>query len=123
MEKHTSVDLHIATVMDACLLISSVCCCLKFEFFFLILRSLSNIDNFIIMLFNFDTATALGLPLLSPYLQSVGSNYGHGANFAASGATANDINSFIAPISLPVQINQFKIFKQQVMATISAHGN
>eukprot|EP00253_Pinus_taeda_P020216 PITA_20216 len=67
-------------------------------------------------------ATALGLPFLSPYLQSVGSNYGHGANFAASGATANNVNSFIAPISLPVQINQFKIFKQQVLATISAHG-
>eukprot|EP00253_Pinus_taeda_P010176 PITA_10176 len=67
-------------------------------------------------------ATALGLPFLSPYLQSVGTSYGHGANFAASGATANNINSFIAPISLAVQINQFKIFKQQVLATIKARG-
>jgi hypothetical protein len=76
------------------------------------------------MLFGFDTATALGLPFLSPYLQTVGSNYSQGANFAASGATADDVNSFIAPISLPVQINQFKIFKQQVTAqNISANGN
>eukprot|EP00253_Pinus_taeda_P017048 PITA_17048 len=64
-------------------------------------------------------ATALGLPYLSPYMQSVGSNYWQGANFAASGATANDINSFIAPISLVVQINQFKVFKQQVTSGTS----
>eukprot|EP00253_Pinus_taeda_P028178 PITA_28178 len=67
-------------------------------------------------------ATALGLPFLSPYLQSVGTSYGHGANFAASGATANNVNSFIAPISLAVQINQFKIFKQKVLVTINARG-
>eukprot|EP01018_Ginkgo_biloba_P001294 Gb_16058 [translate_table: standard] len=66
-------------------------------------------------------AKALGLPFLSPYLQSVASNFGHGANFAASGATVRD-TSFIAPISLTVQINQFKIFKQQVLASINTHG-
>ncbi|GLJ29672.1 hypothetical protein SUGI_0585130 [Cryptomeria japonica] len=67
-------------------------------------------------------AKALGLPFLSPYLQSVASNFGHGANFAAAGATARD-TSFIAPISLTVQINQFKIFKQQVLDGIQIHGN
>ena len=76
-----------------------------------------------IMLFDFDTTKALGLSFLSAYLQPVGSNYGSGANFAASGATAIDTNSFISPVSLPVQINEFKIFKEQVMATISAQGN
>ena len=76
-----------------------------------------------ILLFDFYTATALGLPFLSPYLQSVGSSYGQGANFAASGATAIDTNSFISRVSLPIQINEFKIFKEQVMATISAQGN
>jgi hypothetical protein len=49
------------------------------------------------MLFDFDTTTKLGLLFISPYLQSEGSNYGHGSNFAASG--------FIAPISLCVQFN------------------
>ncbi|GLJ30059.1 hypothetical protein SUGI_0594410 [Cryptomeria japonica] len=66
-------------------------------------------------------AYALGLPFLSPYLQSVGSNYAHGANFAAAGATVRDL-SFIAPISLTVQVNQFKIFKQQVLATKGSQG-
>jgi hypothetical protein len=47
----------------------------------------------------------MGFPFLSPYLQSVASDFGHGANFAAAGATAHDIDSFIAPISLTVQIN------------------
>lgn len=67
-------------------------------------------------------AKALGMPFLSPYLQSVASNFGHGANFAAAGATARGTDSFIAPISLTVQINQFKVFKQQVLASIKAHG-
>eukprot|EP01018_Ginkgo_biloba_P002411 Gb_23543 [translate_table: standard] len=66
-------------------------------------------------------ATALGLPFLSPYLQSVGSNFGHGANFAASGATVLQ-TTFIAPISLTVQVNQFKVFKQQVLKTIQIQG-
>eukprot|EP00253_Pinus_taeda_P000661 PITA_00661 len=67
-------------------------------------------------------AQALGLPFLSPYLQSVAASFGHGANFAAAGATVRETN-FIAPISLAVQINQYKIFKQQVAASIQAHGN
>jgi phospholipase/lecithinase/hemolysin len=68
-------------------------------------------------------AKALGLPFLSPYLQSVAPNFGQGANFAAAGATARDTDSFIAPISLTVQINEFKVFKQQVLASIKAHGS
>jgi len=67
-------------------------------------------------------AKALGLPFLSPYLQSVASSFVQGANFAAAGATALDADSFIAPISLTVQISQFKVFKQQVLASIKAHG-
>jgi len=65
---------------------------------------------------------ALGLPFLSPYLQSVGSNFGVGANIAAAGATAHDKDSFVALISLWVQLNRFKVFKQQVLATIKANG-
>eukprot|EP01018_Ginkgo_biloba_P002399 Gb_21378 [translate_table: standard] len=66
-------------------------------------------------------AKALGLPFLSPYLQSVASNFAHGANFAAAGATVRE-TTFIAPISLTVQVNQFKIFKQKVLDSIKAHG-
>lgn len=62
------------------------------------------------------------MSFLSAYLQPVGSNYGSRANFAASGETAIDTNSFISPVSLPVHINQFKIFKQQLNATISVNG-
>lgn len=66
-------------------------------------------------------AEALGMSFLSPYLQSVDSNFRFGANFAASGATARDV-SFIAPIYLTVQINQFKVFKKQVLESINKHG-
>eukprot|EP01018_Ginkgo_biloba_P002407 Gb_11296 [translate_table: standard] len=66
-------------------------------------------------------AKGLGLPFLSPYLQSVGSNFAHGANFAAAGATVRE-TTFIAPISLTVQVDQFKIFKQKVLDSIKAHG-
>ena len=44
-------------------------------------------------------ANALGLSFLSPYLQTVALNLWHGANFVAAGATAHDIDSFIASIS------------------------
>ena len=67
-------------------------------------------------------AKGLGLQFLSPYLQSVGSDFSSGTNFAAAGATARDADSFIAPISLTVQINQFKVFKQRVLASINANG-
>jgi len=53
----------------------------------------------------------------------VGSNFGGGANFAAAGAAALDNDSFIAPIPLSVQLNQFKVFKQQVLATINDNGS
>lgn len=69
-------------------------------------------------------AQALGLPFLSPYLQSVGSSFEHGANFAASGAAVRKTSTdFNAPISLTVQINEFKIFKQLVLDPVSAKGS
>lgn len=69
-------------------------------------------------------AQALGLPFISPFLQSVGSRFEQGANFAASGASVRPTSTdFNAPISLTVQINQFKVFKQQVLDTISSHGS
>lgn len=62
-------------------------------------------------------AKAFGFPFLSPYLQSIGSDYKHGVNFASniasvfleSETTISGIS--LSPFSLEVQFNQFKDFK------------
>lgn len=64
-------------------------------------------------------AQALGLPFLSPYLQSIGSDYKHGANFATLASTVLLPNTSlfvtgISPFSLAIQLNQMKAFKTQV---------
>ncbi|KAJ1405337.1 SGNH hydrolase superfamily [Sesbania bispinosa] len=61
-------------------------------------------------------AKSLGLPYLSAYLDSVGSNFSHGANFATAGSTVRPQNttksqSGYSPISLDVQFVQFSDFK------------
>ncbi|KAL4290456.1 hypothetical protein GQ457_14G004460 [Hibiscus cannabinus] len=61
-------------------------------------------------------AERLGLPLLSSYLDSIGSNFRHGANFASGGSTIVPQNKTIAesglsPFALNVQIFQFDQFK------------
>ncbi|KAG8363282.1 hypothetical protein BUALT_Bualt19G0005900 [Buddleja alternifolia] len=69
-------------------------------------------------------AQALGLPFLSPYLQSIGSDYKHGVNFATSASpvlqpntslftTTSDLN--ISPFYLAVQVHQFMHFKAKVV--------
>nr|AAL68831.1 Enod8.2 [Medicago truncatula] len=60
-------------------------------------------------------AQSFGLPYLSPYLNSLGSNFTHGANFATGGSTINIPNSIIpngifSPFSLQIQYIQFKDF-------------
>jgi hypothetical protein len=65
------------------------------------------------------TAQALGLPFLSPYLQSIGSDYRHGANYATLASTVLLPNTSlfvtgISPFSLAIQINQMKEFKAKV---------
>ncbi|XP_068664933.1 GDSL esterase/lipase At5g14450-like [Aristolochia californica] len=58
-------------------------------------------------------AETLGLPYLSPYSESAGNNYRHGANFAAGGATIRPQNSgSFSPPSLNVQFGQFLQFKK-----------
>ncbi|KAJ8900614.1 hypothetical protein K2173_025391 [Erythroxylum novogranatense] len=62
---------------------------------------------------------ALGLPFLSPYLQSIGSDYRHGANFATLASTVLLPNTSlfvtgISPFSLAIQLNQMKEFKLHV---------
>ncbi|QHO56859.1 GDSL esterase/lipase [Arachis hypogaea] len=63
---------------------------------------------------------ALGLPSLSPYLQSIGSNFRHGANYATLASTVLIPNtclfvSGISPFSLAIQLNQMKQFKTRVL--------
>ncbi|KAG4940194.1 hypothetical protein JHK87_044065 [Glycine soja] len=64
-------------------------------------------------------AQGLGLPYLSPYLQSIGSDYTHGANFASSASTViPPTTSFsvsgLSPFSLSVQLRQMEQFKAKV---------
>ncbi|KAJ4849550.1 Alpha-L-fucosidase 3 [Turnera subulata] len=63
-------------------------------------------------------AKGLGLPYLSAYLDSLGSNFSHGANFATAGSTIRPQNTTLrqsgfSPISLDVQWNEFYAFHQR----------
>ncbi|WOL14364.1 esterase-like [Canna indica] len=58
----------------------------------------------------------LGLPYLSAYLNSVGTNFSHGANFATAGSTIRAQNTTLrqagfSPFSLDVQTWEFAQFK------------
>ncbi|GLT79728.1 hypothetical protein SLA2020_512050 [Shorea laevis] len=64
-------------------------------------------------------AQGLGLPFLSPYLQSIGSDFRHGANYATLASTVLLPNTSlfvtgISPFSLAIQLNQMKEFKVTV---------
>lgn len=61
-------------------------------------------------------AEQLKLPYLSAYLNSLGTNYKHGANFATGGSTIRRPNETIfeygiSPFSLDMQIAQYNQFK------------
>lgn len=61
-------------------------------------------------------AEGLDLPYLSAFLDSIGSNFSHGANFATAGSTIRPQNTTMAqsgysPISLDVQGVQFSDFR------------
>ncbi|KAF9677866.1 hypothetical protein SADUNF_Sadunf08G0152300 [Salix dunnii] len=63
-------------------------------------------------------AESLGVPYLSAYLDSVGSNFSHGANFATAGSTIRPQNTTLSqsgysPISLNVQSVQYSDFKKR----------
>nr|CAD1822254.1 unnamed protein product [Ananas comosus var. bracteatus] len=73
-------------------------------------------------------AEALGLPFLSPYLQSVGPDFRHGANFATLASTVLLPNtslfvSGISPFSLAIQLNQIKDLKAQALSLRSQLGH
>ncbi|KAL4573972.1 hypothetical protein LXL04_020794 [Taraxacum kok-saghyz] len=63
-------------------------------------------------------AEGLGLPLLSPFLDSMGTNFSHGASFATAGSTIRRQNTTIfqsgySPISLDIQYAQFNDFMKR----------
>ncbi|KAF8015660.1 hypothetical protein BT93_H1245 [Corymbia citriodora subsp. variegata] len=69
-------------------------------------------------------AEKLGLPFVSAYLDSVGSDYRHGANFATGGSTIQPIDgrafdARFSPISLNVQLLQFQQFKARTSELFS----
>ena len=71
-------------------------------------------------------AEALGLPFISPYLQSIGSDFRHGANYATLASTVLLPNTSlfvtgISPFSLAIQLNQMKEFKAKVVEYHSAN--
>lgn len=73
----------------------------------------------------FFAAHGLGLPFLSPYLQSIGSNFKHGANFATSASTVLLPNTSlfvtgVSPFSLAIQLKQMKEFKAKVDLNIKS---
>ncbi|TKY56152.1 Esterase protein [Spatholobus suberectus] len=60
-------------------------------------------------------ARSFGLPFLSPYLDSLGTNFSRGANFATAGSTIRPLQGLaqlrFSPFDLGVQYTQFKGFK------------
>ncbi|XP_068652097.1 GDSL esterase/lipase At3g26430-like [Aristolochia californica] len=63
-------------------------------------------------------ANNLGLPYLDAYLNSLGTNFSHGANFATAGATirrpdATLFESGLSPFPLDTQFSQFSQFKSR----------
>ncbi|KAL6567861.1 hypothetical protein OROGR_001529 [Orobanche gracilis] len=63
-------------------------------------------------------AESLGLPYLSAYLDALGSNFSHGANFATAGSTIRPQNTTLhqsgfSPFSLNVQYYQFNDFQRR----------
>ncbi|XP_044491910.1 GDSL esterase/lipase At3g26430-like [Mangifera indica] len=71
-------------------------------------------------------AEGLGLPHLSAFLDSMGSNFSHGANFATAGSTIRPQNTTISqsgysPISLDVQSVQYSDFHRR-SSSLSKQG-
>ncbi|GMH17290.1 hypothetical protein Nepgr_019131 [Nepenthes gracilis] len=72
-------------------------------------------------------AQGIGIPFLSPYLKSIGSDYRHGANYATLASTVLLPNtslfvSGISPFSLAIQLNQMKEFKAIVYESQATYG-
>lgn len=69
-----------------------------------------------IIMIECDEAEHLGLPYLSAYLDSIGTSFGQGANFATGGATIRRQNepwfeNNVSPFPLDIQVEHFDQFK------------
>ncbi|ONK58119.1 uncharacterized protein A4U43_C09F8320 [Asparagus officinalis] len=72
-------------------------------------------------------ANGVGLPYLSAYLNSIGANFSHGANFATAGSTIRRQNTTLfqsgfSPFSLDVQTWQFSQFKSRSLLVYKQGG-
>ncbi|KAI3846464.1 hypothetical protein MKW92_034519 [Papaver armeniacum] len=72
-------------------------------------------------------AEKLGLPHLSPYLDSIGTNFTHGANFATAASRIRKLNHSVpqgglSPISLDVQKNEYAEFTTRTQTLRSRGG-
>ncbi|KAH9625360.1 hypothetical protein KSS87_015189, partial [Heliosperma pusillum] len=73
-------------------------------------------------------AEKLGLPYLSAYLDAMAPEFKHGANFAVSGSTIKPVDGELYahaanPLSLNIQLLQFRQFKQRVDELYKKDGN
>lgn len=73
-------------------------------------------------------AQSFGLPFLSPYLQSLGSDFRHGANYASNAGTVLQPNTSqyvtgISPFYLGVQYREMLDFKVRVLDLLSEGKN
>ncbi|WCJ38558.1 GDSL-like Lipase/Acylhydrolase superfamily protein [Euphorbia peplus] len=68
-------------------------------------------------------AEGIGLPYLSAYLDSMASNFSHGANFATAGSTIRPVETkTFSPFSLDIQFVQYSTFHNRAQAIINQGG-
>lgn len=90
--------------------------CIKFES--LSIFFLYKMYRNICLLPYLNAAKSLGLPYLNAYLDSLGTNFTHGANFATAGSTIRRQNTTLfqsgfSPFSLDVQFWQYSQFQSR----------
>lgn len=68
-------------------------------------------------------AEELELPYLDSYLNSLGSNYRYGANFAVGGSAILKYIESRSPFYLEVQISQFTVFKYHATVLRNKHSS
>ena len=89
-------------------------CFLFYDFFFCFIYAFL---SYILHSFMIYAAKHLGMPYLSPYIDSIGTSYRNGANFAAGSSTIRRQNKTFfdggTPFVLEIQTEQFNQFKSR----------
>ena len=79
-----------------------------------------------LFLYMYNAAKQLGFPLLNAYIDSIGTSYGHGANFAAGSSTIRRQNKTFfdggTPFTLEIQTAQFHQFKARTAKFFNQSG-